>query len=143
MDPFSGAMTQRWRLFHREQGKVWAGLPAGKPTMERGKEGKAIPRIRRLKLHCLPPAPLQRRDLTMNIHHLELFYYVARHGGISRAVRSMPYGIQQPAVSSQISQLEEFLGVILFHRRPFALTPEGEKLFEFVSDFVLQASILT
>ncbi|HEY2952632.1 MAG TPA: hypothetical protein VGK40_08620 [Verrucomicrobiae bacterium] len=27
----------------------------------------------------------------MNIHHLELFYYVARHGGISEAVRTMPY----------------------------------------------------
>ena len=32
----------------------------------------------------------------MNIHHLELFYYVARHGGISEAVRKMPYGIQHP-----------------------------------------------
>ncbi len=31
----------------------------------------------------------------MNIHHLELFYYVARHRGISRAVRHMPYGILQ------------------------------------------------
>ena len=38
----------------------------------------------------------------MNIHHLELFYYVARHGGIVPAVRNMPYGIQQPAVSGQI-----------------------------------------
>jgi len=37
----------------------------------------------------------------MNIHHLELFYYVARHGGIVPAVRNMPYGIQQPAVSGQ------------------------------------------
>ena len=37
----------------------------------------------------------------MNIHHLELFYYVARHGGISEAVRNMPYGIQQPAISGQ------------------------------------------
>src|SRR5438132_4306060 len=27
---------------------------------------------------------------TMNIHHLELFYYVARHGGISEAVRNIP-----------------------------------------------------
>src|SRR5207249_2232437 len=35
----------------------------------------------------------------MNIHHLELFYYVARHGGIVPAVRNMPYGIQQPAAS--------------------------------------------
>jgi DNA-binding transcriptional LysR family regulator len=71
----------------------------------------------------------------MNVHHLELFYYVARHGGIMPAVRNIPYGIQQPAVSSQIAQLEEFLGATLFHRRPFALTPEGEKLFAFIQPF--------
>jgi len=71
----------------------------------------------------------------MNIHHLELFYYVARHGGIMEAVRNIPYGIQQPAVSGQVAQLEEHLGVVLFHRRPFALTPEGEKLFKFVQPF--------
>ncbi len=71
----------------------------------------------------------------MNVHHLELFFYVARHGGIMPAVRNIPYGIQQPAVSSQIAQLEEFLGTTLFHRRPFALTPEGEKLFEFIRPF--------
>jgi len=71
----------------------------------------------------------------MNIHHLELFYYVARHGGISEAVRNMPYGIQQPAISGQIIQLEETLGVTLFHRRPFALTPPGKELFEFIKPF--------
>ena len=71
----------------------------------------------------------------MNVHHLELFYYVAKHGGIMPAVRNIPYGIQQPAVSSQILQLEEFLGVTLFHRRPFALTGEGEKLFQFIQPF--------
>ena len=71
----------------------------------------------------------------MNIHHLELFYYVARHGGIMEAVRNIPYGIQQPAVSGQVAQLEEFLGVTLFHRRPFALTPEGEKLYKFIQPF--------
>lgn len=71
----------------------------------------------------------------MNIHHLELFYYVARHGGISEAVRNIPYGIQQPAVSGQIAQLEEFLGTTLFHRRPFSLTPPGEKLYRFIEPF--------
>ena len=71
----------------------------------------------------------------MNVHHLELFYYVARHGGIMEAVRNIPYGIQQPAVSGQVGQLEEFLGVTLFQRRPFALTPEGEKLFRFIQPF--------
>lgn len=71
----------------------------------------------------------------MNVHHLELFYYVARHGGIMGAVRNIPYGIQQPAVSGQIAQLEEHLGVTLFRRRPFQLTPEGEKLYQFVQPF--------
>jgi DNA-binding transcriptional LysR family regulator len=71
----------------------------------------------------------------MNIHHLELFYYVARHGGITEAVRNIPYGIQQPAVSGQVAQLEEFLGVTLFQRRPFALTPAGEKLYQFIQPF--------
>jgi DNA-binding transcriptional LysR family regulator len=71
----------------------------------------------------------------MNIHHLELFYYVARHGGIMEAVRNIPYGIQQPAISGQVAQLEEHLGVTLFHRRPFTLTPEGEKLYKFIFPF--------
>ena len=71
----------------------------------------------------------------MNIHHLELFYYVARFGGISQAVRNMPYGIQQPAVSSQILQLEETLGTPLFQRRPFELTSPGEELFQFIKPF--------
>src|SRR5512145_349213 len=71
----------------------------------------------------------------MNIHHLELFYYVAKHGGISEAVRNIPYGIQQPAMSGQIIQLEEFLGVALFQRRPFALTPAGQELYDFIKPF--------
>ncbi len=71
----------------------------------------------------------------MNVHHLELFYYVARHGGISEAVRNIPYGIQQPAVSGQVAQLEEDLGVALFQRRPFLLTPSGEKLYRFIEPF--------
>lgn len=71
----------------------------------------------------------------MNIHHLELFYYVARFGGITEAVRNIPYGIQQPAVSGQVAQLEEYLGVVLFQRRPFALTPHGEKLYQFIHPF--------
>ncbi|MCI0746400.1 MAG: LysR family transcriptional regulator [Verrucomicrobia subdivision 3 bacterium] len=71
----------------------------------------------------------------MNIHHLELFYYVARHGGITEAVRNMPYGIQQPAMSGQIIQLEESLGIALFQRRPFKLTPQGEELYAFIRPF--------
>jgi len=71
----------------------------------------------------------------VNSHHLELFYHVALHGGISAGARKMPYGIQQPAVSGQILQLEKDLGLKLFERRPFALTPAGRELFDFVEPF--------
>ena len=71
----------------------------------------------------------------MNIHYLELFYYVAKYGGIGEAVRHMPYGIQQPAMSSQIIQLEESLGLALFQRRPFQLSAAGGELYEFIKPF--------
>lgn len=47
----------------------------------------------------------------------------------------MPYGIQQPAISGQIAQLEKTLGARLFHRRPFGLTPAGVKLFAEIEAF--------
>ena len=71
----------------------------------------------------------------MNIHHLELFNYVAKHKGIAGAVRNMPYGIQQPAVSAQVIQLENDLGITLFQRRPFELTPAGKELYAFTQPF--------
>ena len=71
----------------------------------------------------------------MNVHHLELFYYVAKYEGITCAVRKMPYGIQQPAVSGQLLQLEKSLGVKLFNRRPFSLTTAGDELYDHVYPF--------
>lgn len=47
----------------------------------------------------------------------------------------MSYGIQQPAISGQISQLEKHLGTKLFHRRPFGLTTAGAKLFTGIEPF--------
>ena len=76
----------------------------------------------------------------MNIHHLELFYYVAKHRGIAAAARRMPYGIQQPAISVQLIQLEQSLGTTLFRRQPFELTKAGETLFGFIEPFFSHAS---
>jgi len=59
------------------------------------------------------------------------------------AVRHIPYGIQQPAVSGQVGQLEEQLGVTLFRRRPFALTPQGEELFKYIQPFFANLDSLT
>jgi len=71
----------------------------------------------------------------MNLHHIELFYYVAKHGGVVNACRNIPYGVQQPAVSAQLLQLEADLGARLFQRRPFSLTPAGKELYEFCAPF--------
>lgn len=71
----------------------------------------------------------------MNVHHLELFYYVAKYEGITNAANNMPYGIMQPAISGQIKTLEESLGVTLFNRRPFYLTPAGEDLYDSIYKF--------
>ena len=51
------------------------------------------------------------------------------------ACRQIPYGIQQPAVSAQVARLEEDLGVRLFDRRPFRLTPAGKALYDFIAPF--------
>src|SRR3954462_13010288 len=86
--------------------------------------------------HCVARAGRCALCPAMNVHHLELFYYVAKHGGISAAVRHIPYGIQQPAVSGQMLALEETVGGKLFEPSPFKLTPAGERLFAHVEPFV-------
>jgi DNA-binding transcriptional LysR family regulator len=73
--------------------------------------------------------------LVLNLHHLELFYYVAKAGGITASLRQIPYGIQQPAVSAQLVRLEESLGTKLFQRRPFSLTPAGRDVYETIAPF--------
>lgn len=77
-----------------------------------------------------------------NLHYLELFYQVARHEGISRAARNMDYGIQQPAISKQMLQLERDFGVRLFERQPFHLTAPGEILFAKIRPFFEQLPTL-
>ena len=68
-------------------------------------------------------------------HQLELFHYVARHGGISAASRHMPYGLGQPAISGQMTEFERGLGVKLFERKPFRLTEQGRLLYGHVGPF--------
>ena len=54
-----------------------------------------------------------------NFHQLHIFQMGANHLSFSRAAEAM--AITQPAVSIQVQELEKFLGITLFHRRPRGL----------------------
>lgn len=65
----------------------------------------------------------------MNRNHVAIFRAVAEHGGITRAAEALR--VSQPAVSSQLAQLERQLGAQLVHRLPrgVRLTAIGEVLY--------------
>src|SRR5262245_16556459 len=66
----------------------------------------------------------------MDLRHLRTFVTVAEQGTVSQA--SVRLRIAQPALSRQINDLEQELGIRLFDRvrRRLVLTGEGEQLLE-------------
>lgn len=66
---------------------------------------------------------------TMNLHQLATFQVVAKHCSYVRAAEELHFS--QPAVSAQIHQLEESMGVKLFDKigRRTHLTQAGEELY--------------
>jgi len=69
----------------------------------------------------------------INRNHLAIFHAVAEQGGFGRAARILH--ISQPAVSIQVSQLEETLGVRLFDRigKTIRLTDAGHRLLAYAA----------
>ena len=68
----------------------------------------------------------------MNRNHLALFHAVAQAGGISRGAERLH--VSQPAVSKQIKELEDALGIRLLERLPRGsrLTDGGKLLAQYV-----------
>jgi DNA-binding transcriptional LysR family regulator len=64
----------------------------------------------------------------VNLNHLRVFASVAEHGSLTRAAREL--SVSQPAISKQLSDLEEDLGTQLMDRLPrgVRLTEAGEVL---------------
>ncbi|HEY6878029.1 MAG TPA: LysR family transcriptional regulator, partial [Polyangiales bacterium] len=64
----------------------------------------------------------------MDLHKLRTFSIVAAEGNITRAARRL--SASQPALSKQLSELEDALGTALFHRLPrgVRLTEAGQIL---------------
>jgi len=67
----------------------------------------------------------------LNFHQLYLFYTVVRLENVSQAAGQLH--ISQPAVSAQVRELEQMLGVPLLHRLPrgVALTDAGRMVFDY------------
>ncbi len=68
---------------------------------------------------------------TLNLHQLATFQVVAKHCSYVRAAEELHFS--QPAISAQIRQLEETLGVKLFDQigRKTHLTQAGEELYRY------------
>ncbi len=63
--------------------------------------------------------------IPFNFHHLYYFYTIAKSGSVSQAAKDLR--LSQPALSYQLKNLEEYLGIKLFERksRKLILTEEG------------------
>jgi LysR family transcriptional regulator, low CO2-responsive transcriptional regulator len=72
---------------------------------------------------------------TMNLHHLRIFYNVARRMSLTKAAEDLC--ITQPAVTNQVRAFEEQIGMKLFVRKPgrILLTEEGKILYEYAKRF--------
>jgi DNA-binding transcriptional LysR family regulator len=72
--------------------------------------------------------------LKVNLRLLSVFVLVAQHRSFRKAAEELDRS--QSAVSNQIRQLEEQLGVTLFHRttRQVVLSSDGQQLYAFVCD---------
>jgi LysR family transcriptional regulator, low CO2-responsive transcriptional regulator len=69
----------------------------------------------------------------MNLHHLAIFHAVAETGSISACAERMH--ISQPAISRQLKEFEQRIGVVLFERLPrgMRLTQPGEVLRDYAA----------
>ena len=80
--------------------------------------------------------------MILNIHQLRSFYHAARHKSISKAARELM--VTPPAVTMQIKQLEENLGLRLVYRDGHAmgLTEIGHSVFQKAENIFLDIKSL-
>lgn len=69
----------------------------------------------------------------MNLHHLSIFHAIAETGSISACAERLH--ISQPAISRQLKEFEQRVGVVLFERLPrgMRLTQPGEVLRDYAA----------
>lgn len=91
-----------------------------------GSSGHVSPAFDKIPILAIRTLRANLESIRMDIRQLEFFLQIANHGGFNRA--SAHLHIAQSALSRQVQQLENELGVTLFERsgRGVQLTPAGE-----------------
>ena len=86
------------------------------------------------------PAAQPSKAMNITLRHLRIFEAVARCGSISRAATEVH--LTQPAVSMQIKQLEELIGIPLLEQvgKRMFLTEAGEELREHARDIAARVA---
>lgn len=69
--------------------------------------------------------------IEMSFRHLRVFHAVARHASYTRAAEHL--NISQPAISTQVQELEKAIGTQLFHRqgKRISLTDAGRRVYDY------------
>ena len=84
---------------------------------------------------------MKKFDINLNLYRS--FYYVAKFGGFTVASKKMM--VSQPALSANIKNLEDILGVQLIDRKigKIALTNNGRELFLKLEEIIYKADKLS
>lgn len=74
---------------------------------------------------------LHGQNIWLNFNHLYYFYIIETHGSLVKAFEELKVGVS--ALSSQLRQFEETLGVVLFERKNnrLILTSTGRIVYEY------------
>lgn len=76
----------------------------------------------------------------LNFRHLYAFWSVCHHGGFQKAAKAV--FVSQSTISSQVAQLEEYLGENLLERttRSVTVTPRGQALLTYADEIFSKSS---
>src|SRR3954463_4322297 len=81
-----------------------------------------------------PASPVPDLNMRVSLRRLEVFCLVVEEGGVTRAAEHL--FVAQPAVSSQIRALEEWVGTKLFTRTGgrLVLTEAGHRVYQWAKE---------
>src|ERR1700750_728800 len=96
----------------------------------RSRRPKRAPERSELTNRSPPAVSMGKIKADLDLHKLEVFYWVAEHKSFSQAAELL--SLRQPTISAHVQELEKAVGGKLLYRMPgkVSLTPLGQLLAE-------------